>query len=197
MEYTNGEKLEFGIGIPSKIAQILDDEKEGLILITGKPGSGYSGLMTSMTNYINSTQSKQVIIIEYRPGIVHVSDRSNIHSINAHGSSDTILKAVHMVPDVIVVEIFDAETLFYALRASETGHLVIALMADYVCETDSLWDQGLTTLIKHNSLLLKNHIYYPLAELVHKKKTTQTLDQAVVELLEKGVVTLEEAQKLS
>lgn len=197
MEYANGGQLAFGIGMPSKIAQILDDEQEGLILITGKPGSGYTGLLASMTNYINSTQSKEIILIEDRPGIIHVSDRSTIHSMNSQGSiSDTMLKALRMAPDVIVMEIFDAETLFYALRASETGHLVIAFMADYVFETDSIWDQGLTTLIKHNSLLLRNYIYYPLAELVNRKETVQTLDQAVMELAEKGIVDLEEAQNI-
>lgn len=197
MEYTNGEQLAFGLGLPAKIAQILDREKDGLILITGQPGSGYTGLLASMTNYINSTQSKHVVLIEDRPGIIHVSDKSAIHSMNSHGNiSDAIFKALHMRPDVVFMEIFDAETLSYALRAGETGHLVIAVIFDHLFEPANMWNQGLNVLIKHNSLFLRNHVYHPIVEVIDRKETVQTMDQAVTELVENSVISREEARVL-
>lgn len=106
---------------------------KGLILITGPTGSGKSTTMAAMIDYINSEMPKNIITIEDPVEFVHQSKRSLIKQrevgIHTH-KFDTALKAsLREDPDLILVgEMRDKETVNTALKAAQTGHLVMGTL---------------------------------------------------------------------
>ncbi|MBD1851546.1 type IV pilus twitching motility protein PilT [Leptolyngbya sp. FACHB-711] len=106
---------------------------KGLILITGPTGSGKSTTMAAMIDYINSEMPKNIITIEDPVEFVHQSKRSLIKQrevgIHTH-QFDTALKAsLREDPDLILIgEMRDKETVNTALKAAQTGHLVMGTL---------------------------------------------------------------------
>ena len=107
--------------------------KNGIVLVTGATGSGKSSTLASMVNHINSTQEKHIITIEdpveylFSPMKCIITQRQI--GIDTPSFPDGIKYALRQDPDVILVgEIRDIETMSAALKASETGHLVLATL---------------------------------------------------------------------
>jgi len=105
----------------------------GLILVTGPTGSGKSTTMAAMLNYLNEHIARNVITIEDPIEYLH----SNIKCLIAQRDlgDDTksfdvaLIHALRHDPDVIVVgELRDLETVQTAMRAAETGHLVMGTL---------------------------------------------------------------------
>ena len=105
----------------------------GLILVTGPTGSGKSTTMAAMLNYLNENIARNVITIEDPIEYLH----SNIKCLIAQRDlgDDTksfdvaLIHALRHDPDVIVVgELRDLETVQTAMRAAETGHLVMGTL---------------------------------------------------------------------
>lgn len=103
----------------------------GIILVTGPTGSGKSTTLAAMINEINETQNKHIVTIEDPIEYVFTDKKSIIHQREI--GSDTLsfndaLRAVlRQDPDVIMLgELRDKETIEIALKASETGHLVLS-----------------------------------------------------------------------
>lgn len=106
---------------------------KGLILVTGPTGSGKSTTMAAMIDYINKEMPKNIITIEDPVEFVHVSRRSLIkqREVGLHTLKfDNALKAsLREDPDIILVgEMRDRETVNTALKAAQTGHLVIGTL---------------------------------------------------------------------
>ncbi|NET36032.1 MAG: type IV pilus twitching motility protein PilT [Cyanothece sp. SIO1E1] len=106
---------------------------KGLILVTGPTGSGKSTTMAAMIDYINKEMAKHIITIEDPVEFVHQSQKSLIQQreVGIHTRRfDNALKAsLREDPDVILVgEIRDRETVDIALKASQTGHLVMGTL---------------------------------------------------------------------
>jgi twitching motility protein PilT len=106
---------------------------KGLILVTGPTGSGKSTTMAAMVDYMNKEMPRHIITIEDPIEFIHKSQRSLIkhREIGANTRQfDTALKAaLREDPDVILVgEMRDRETVNTALKASQTGHLVIGTL---------------------------------------------------------------------
>ena len=139
----NGEKLSIrvlnqnagtftmtDIGIPqAKRAAICGaiDRPSGMVLICGPTGSGKTTTLYSMLNEIDRL-TRNVITVE-DPIEAHLPGVSQLE-INAKADI-TFAKALRSMlrqdPDVICVgEIRDEETASIALRAAQTGHLVMA-----------------------------------------------------------------------
>lgn len=111
----------------------LCDEHSGLILVTGPTGSGKSTTLASMINYINQTQPAHIITIEDPIEFFHKSQRSliNHREVGDHviSFSDGLRAALREDPDIILVgEMRDLETIYNAIKAAETGHLVFATL---------------------------------------------------------------------
>jgi len=103
----------------------------GLILVSGITGSGKSTLMAAMINEINKTRPANIISIEDPIEILHRSDVANVIQRNigtdVMSFSDGVRDAMRQDPDIILIgEIRDEETAQAALKAAETGHLVIS-----------------------------------------------------------------------
>ncbi|MBD2626943.1 type IV pilus twitching motility protein PilT [Trichormus variabilis] len=106
---------------------------KGLILVTGPTGSGKSTTMAAMVDYINREMPKHIITIEDPIEFVHQSRKSLIkqREVGMHTRKfDNALKAaLREDPDLILVgEMRDKETVNTALKAAQTGHLVMGTL---------------------------------------------------------------------
>ncbi|MGF1479280.1 MAG: type IV pilus twitching motility protein PilT [Cyanophyceae cyanobacterium] len=117
---------------PSVFKNIADAHK-GLVLVTGPTGSGKSTTMAAMVDYINKAHAKHIITIEDPIEFVHKSQQSLIkqREVGLHTLQfDNALKAaLREDPDVILIgEMRDKETVNTALKAAQTGHLVMGTL---------------------------------------------------------------------
>ncbi|HEY9691739.1 MAG TPA: PilT/PilU family type 4a pilus ATPase [Oculatellaceae cyanobacterium] len=106
---------------------------KGLILVTGPTGSGKSTTMAAMVDYINKEMPKHIITIEDPIEFIHKSRKALIkhREVGMHTLKfDNALKAaLREDPDLILVgEMRDKETVNTALKAAQTGHLVMGTL---------------------------------------------------------------------
>lgn len=106
---------------------------KGLILVTGPTGSGKSTTMAAMVDYMNNEMPRHIITIEDPIEFVHQSKKALIkqREVGMHTRKfDNALKAsLREDPDVILVgEMRDKETVNTALKAAQTGHLVMGTL---------------------------------------------------------------------
>lgn len=103
--------------------------RQGLILVTGPTGSGksvclYTGLsiLNSSERNISSAEDPVELPIE---GINQVC----INTRSGYGFADALRAFLRQDPDVVMVgEIRDAETVDVAIKAAQTGHLVLTTL---------------------------------------------------------------------
>jgi twitching motility protein PilT len=105
----------------------------GLILVTGPTGSGKSTTMASMLNYLNENASRNVITIENPIEYLHRNKKCIIAQRDLGDDTKSfdiaLIHALRHDPDVIVVgEMRDLPTVSTAIRAAETGHLVMGTL---------------------------------------------------------------------
>ena len=106
---------------------------KGLVLVTGPTGSGKSTTMAAMVDYINREMAKHIITIEDPVEFVHQSRKSLVkqRQVGMHTRKfDNALKAaLREDPDLILVgEMRDKETVNTALKAAQTGQLVMGTL---------------------------------------------------------------------
>ncbi|AZB72182.2 type IV pilus twitching motility protein PilT [Synechococcus elongatus PCC 11801] len=106
---------------------------KGLVLVTGPTGSGKSTTLAAMIDFINQEMAKNIITIEDPIEFVHQSQRSLIkqREVGVHTLKfEAALRAsLREDPDIILVgELRDRETINTALKAAQTGHLVMATL---------------------------------------------------------------------
>ena len=125
------------------VVERLGDEPRGLVLVTGPTGSGKSTTLAAMIEHINRTRPVNVITLEDPVEFIH-DDRVAAVSQREMGVdfldfTSGLRAALRQDPDVIFVgEMRDAETVEVALRAANTGHLVLsAVHTETATETTS------------------------------------------------------------
>jgi twitching motility protein PilT len=116
--------------LPSILEKISAHER-GLILVTGVTGSGKSSTMAAMVHHINRTWSRHVVTLENPIEFLHRDQKSSITQrdvgTDTLNFNDGLRAALRQDPDVILIgEMRDTETIDIALKAAETGHLVIS-----------------------------------------------------------------------
>jgi twitching motility protein PilT len=107
--------------------------KHGLILITGPAGCGKTTTLASFLSTINQHEERHIITIEDPIEYLIANKRSLIHQreVGWHTASfsDGLRSALRENPDVIVIgELRDLDSISLALRAAETGHLVLGTL---------------------------------------------------------------------
>lgn len=130
---------------------------QGLILVTGPTGSGKTITLYSALNLLN-TDEQNIITIEdpveiKMPGINQVQINPKIDL----SFSKALRSFLRQDPDIIMVgEIRDAETAEIAIRAAQTGHLVLStLHTNSAAETlTRLINMGISSLNLASSLSL-------------------------------------------
>src|SRR4029450_7732560 len=108
-------------------------EKNGLILITGATGSGKTTSLAALLNEINPTKSVHIVTLEDPVEYVHPNRKSTFNQRELGLDYDTFANglraALRQAPKIILVgEMRDRETAELALKASETGHLVLSTL---------------------------------------------------------------------
>jgi twitching motility protein PilT len=105
----------------------------GLILVTGKTGSGKSTTLAAMIDDINTREKGHILTIEDPIEFVHKRKNCLIsqREIGVHAAtfSSALLSALREDPDVILVgELRDLETMSIAVTAAEMGILVMGTL---------------------------------------------------------------------
>jgi twitching motility protein PilT len=102
----------------------------GLVLVTGITGSGKSTTLASMIDHINQKRRVNVITVEDPIEFLHRDQLANVSQREVGSDTLSFASALRHVlrqdPDVILIgEIRDQETMDTALKAADTGHLVL------------------------------------------------------------------------
>jgi twitching motility protein PilT len=116
--------------LPAILSSVAAAER-GLILITGLTGSGKSSTMAAIVNHINQTQHKHVVTLENPIEFLHRDINSSVTQREIGVDTDDFRAGLHAAlrqdPDVVMIgEMEDVATIDTALKAAETGHLVIS-----------------------------------------------------------------------
>lgn len=118
--------------IPIEVKK-LAELTQGLVLVTGPAGSGKSSTLAAMIHHINQTRSCHIITIEDPIEFVHQDIQSVIEQreieLDTKSFANAIRYALRQDPDVILIgEMRDLESITIAIRAAETGHLVLSTL---------------------------------------------------------------------
>ena len=121
------------LGLPAELLKSWVSRRSGLILVTGPTGSGKSTTVAACLDWINRNYPRHIVTIEDPIEYLFHNEKSYFSQREIHrdtGDFDIALRqALRQNPDVIFFgEIRDAESALAALRASETGHLVISTL---------------------------------------------------------------------
>ena len=120
------------LGLPSVVRR-LAEEPRGMVLVTGPTGSGKTTTIAAMIDHINETKSVNVVTIEDPIEVLHVDKTSIVNQREIGTDTADYAMAMKRVlrqdPDVIFIgEMRDPETVWAALAAAETGHLVLSTL---------------------------------------------------------------------
>jgi twitching motility protein PilT len=119
------------LNLPAATLGKLCNSPSGLILISGVTGAGKTTTVNAMVDYINATQSYNIISIEDPIEFFHKDKKSSISQREVGNDTKSFATALKYIlrqdPDVIVIgEMRDPETIAAAVTAAETGHLVLS-----------------------------------------------------------------------
>ncbi|MDX1647652.1 MAG: PilT/PilU family type 4a pilus ATPase [Longimicrobiales bacterium] len=120
------------LGLPPIINRIAGFER-GLVLVTGVTGAGKSSTQAAMIHWMNQNKRLHVVTLENPIEFLHRDNRCSITQRDIGTDTDSFETGLRSVlrqdPDVILIgEMRDKTTVETALKAAETGHLVISTL---------------------------------------------------------------------
>jgi twitching motility protein PilT len=118
------------LGLPAVVKSMAEYER-GLVLLTGVTGSGKSSTLAALVRQINETTRAHILTIEDPIEFLHEDKLSRVTQREIGPDTGNFAQALRAAlrqdPDVILVgEMRDLETIEIALKAAETGHLVLS-----------------------------------------------------------------------
>ncbi len=133
------------LGLPEVVSTLADSER-GLLLVTGVSGSGKTSTVAAIIEHINRTKQKHVVTIENPIEFLHRDLNCSVTQrevgVDTESMAIGLRAALRQDDDVILIgEIEDPETADIAVKAAETGHLVISVMPtpDVPTTIDAWW----------------------------------------------------------
>ncbi len=120
------------MGLPQVLMNIAEC-RQGLVLVTGPVNSGKSTTLATMIRHLNDTLPIKIVTIEDPVEYMHTPNQALITQrevgLHTHEFKDALKASLRQDPDVILVgEMRDRETVDTALRAAQTGHLVLGTL---------------------------------------------------------------------
>jgi twitching motility protein PilT len=105
----------------------------GMIIVTGTVGSGKSTTIAAMLEHVNITRRANIITIEDPIEFLFRDKKSVIHQREVGSDTDSYNGSLRYLlrqdPDIIMIgEIRDPESMYTAIRAANTGHLVFTTL---------------------------------------------------------------------
>ena len=123
------------LGLPPSLADLVDEVRSGMILVTGETGSGKSTTLAAMIQRLNETHAMHIVTLEdpaeyqFENALSTITQREIGPGKDADNFATALRAALRQDPDIIMVgEMRDRETATIALEAAQTGHLVLATM---------------------------------------------------------------------
>ena len=118
--------------LPDVIRTLAENER-GMVLCVGAAGNGKSTTLAAMVNHINQTRRNHVVTIEDPIEYIHSDALASVSQreigLDTPDFATALRAALRQDPDVILVgEIRDDETMDIALKAAETGHMVLSTL---------------------------------------------------------------------
>jgi twitching motility protein PilT len=118
--------------LPPVMTRIAQAER-GMVLVTGVTGSGKSTTMAALVNYINANENRHIVTLENPIEFLHRDIRSSVTQreigVDTESFKMGLRAALRQDPDVVMIgEMRDAETIDTAIKAAETGHLLISTL---------------------------------------------------------------------
>jgi len=118
------------LGLPEALGR-LTEHKSGLILVTGVTGSGKTSTIAAMLHHMNQAQQRHIVTIENPIEYLHrdlaCSMTQREVGVDTESVAVGLRAALRQDPDVIVVgDVRDQDTIDTAMKAAETGHLVLS-----------------------------------------------------------------------
>lgn len=120
------------LGLPAVVRGLAELER-GMVLVCGAAGNGKSSSLAAMVGHLNKTQRMHIVTIEDPLEFLHQDNLSCVSQreigIDTTDFATALRGALRQDPDVILVgEIRDEETMDIALKAAETGHLLLSTL---------------------------------------------------------------------
>ena len=120
------------LGLPGIVPR-LAEELHGLVLVTGPAGSGRTTTLASMIDHVNETRAVNIVTIEDPIEVLHPDKMAIVNQrelgTDTRDYPDALRRVLRQDPDVIAIgEIADAATMWAALSAASTGHLVVSTL---------------------------------------------------------------------
>lgn len=120
------------LGVPPVLNKLVM-ERNGLILIVGATGSGKSTTLAAMIDHRNSSAGGHILTLEDPIEYVHEHKQSIVAQreigTDTNSFSSGMRAAMRESPDVILLgEVRDLETMEYALKFANTGHLALSTL---------------------------------------------------------------------
>lgn len=118
--------------LPTALERIAQTER-GMVLVTGVTGSGKSSTMAALVNAINAEAEKHILTLENPIEFLHADLKSSVTQREVGLDTESfrmgLRAALRQDPDVILIgEMRDPETIDTAMKAAETGHLLISTL---------------------------------------------------------------------
>jgi len=118
--------------LPAVLAEVASAER-GMILVTGVTGSGKSSTMAAIINHINQNQHRHILTLENPIEFLHRDINCSVTQREIGVDTDDfrtgLRAALRQDPDVVLIgEMRDSETIDTAMKAAETGHLLVSTL---------------------------------------------------------------------
>lgn len=118
--------------LPAVLPQVAETER-GMVLVTGTTGSGKSSTMAAIVNHINAHRNRHIVTLEHPIEFLHRDLQSSVTQreigVDTPSFREGLRASLRQDPDVILIgEMRDAETIDTAMKAAETGHLLISTL---------------------------------------------------------------------
>jgi len=153
------------------------DQLSGLVLFSGRAGSGKSSTQAAVVERINTEGQRHVIMVEDPIEFVHDNQMSLVNQreigVHSRGFKQALRAALREDPDIILVgELRDLETIEIAIETAQTGHLVFGTLHTNtaVSTVDRLIDQFPVDRQNQIRVMLSESLRGVISQVLLKKK---------------------------